>query len=87
MKKIKLDKKTKKTILIVAIVAVLAIGIFLLVKYLPQGTNGTGPESNVSLTPVKDPQLNAILGAYDNSEPDDTAVGMYSTVVDSTGLS
>jgi len=87
MKKIKLDKKTKKTILIVVIVAVLAIGIFLLVKYLPQGTNGTGPESNVSLTPVKDPQLNAILGTYDNSEPDDTAVGMYSTVVDSTGLS
>jgi len=82
------NKKTTKMILIaVVVVAVLGIGIFLLIKNLPQGTSNINNDSNVSQTPVKDPQLNAILGSTDGSEPNDVAISIDSSVVDSTGLS
>ena len=86
---INLKTKTTKTILIaVVIVAVLGIGIFLWVKILPQGAGNNVPEINASQITVKDPQLNAILGSSDSSEPIDAAATIDSNnVIDSTGLS
>ena len=68
-------------------VIVLGVGVFLLIKNLPQGTNNANLQPDTSQIVVKDPQLNAILGSSDNSEPNDAITTIDTDVIDSTGLS
>lgn len=83
----KIKMKTMRIIIIAAILVVVAVGIFLLVRNAPQGGGQGTPEINISQVQLKDPQLNALFGSFDASEPSDAVTTIDADVVDSTGLS
>jgi cytoskeletal protein RodZ len=82
-------------VVVILIAAVLGTGIFFMTRNVQQGnannnpvTNtGTNSNSNVGTgTAATTSQLNALASSSDPSEPDDSATGIDTNVVDSSGL-